>query len=65
MINYRLKKYQFAVNNFQKAISLKPIFYNAYYNLGVTYQALNMQQEAQKCFKKAEKIHQPESKTEY
>lgn len=65
MINYRLKKYQFAVNNFQKAISIKPIFYNAHYNLGVTYQALNLKQEAQKCFKIAEKIHQPESNTEY
>ena len=45
-----------ALVSLKKAIELEPNFAGAYYNLGFVYKALNKEEQALRCFKKAREL---------
>lgn len=59
---YSTGSHEAAIENYQKALALRPIDGNVLFNLGMTYEALNMKNEAQETYGRI--IAQPEAFSE-
>jgi Flp pilus assembly protein TadD len=54
----KLKDYEKAVENFQKAMAIEPNYSKVHKRLGYTYEAMGKREEAMECFKKAMELEE-------
>lgn len=59
MALFKTQKQDKAIEALQKAILLKPDFYEAYYNLGIVYNQIGEKAAAKRAFDKANELRQP------
>ncbi|MEW6621427.1 MAG: tetratricopeptide repeat protein, partial [bacterium] len=52
----KLRRYNEAVECFDKAINLNPAFQQAWYNKAIALQNLGKREQANKCFKEAQRL---------